>query len=99
MWFVLEGTLHLFPTPISGVPELYALAATFASAQARLMCLKRTLPGRKAASWFSDVQVASCGALSQECQCQRNRRTGSTSFTMSLHMGDRSDYEIIAYRL
>lgn len=63
------------------------------------MHLKTTTLGRKVESWFSDVQDASCGVLSQECQCQLNGRTGTTSLSMSLGRSGPSDYKIIACRL
>lgn len=72
---------------------MFSLLPVFA--QARLMCL-RTAFGRKGASWFLCVQV---GARSLECQCEHSGRTGLTFFSMSLHMSDLSDYEIIAYGL
>ena len=99
MWFTAGGNTSPLSHSISGLPKLYVLAAAFVSAQAKLMCLKTTLLGRKVASWFSAVKVASCGALSQERQCQHNGRTGTTSLIMSLCMGGLSDYESIAYRL
>lgn len=63
------------------------------------MHLKTTTLERQVASWFSDVQVASCGVLSQECQCELNGRTGTTSLSMSLGKTGPSDYKIIACRL
>lgn len=51
---------------------------------------------KKEASGFSHGQV---GALSVGCQRKRSGRTGITFFSMSLHISDLTDYEIIAYRL
>lgn len=99
MWFTAGGNTSPLSHSISGLPKLYVLTAAFVSAQARLMHLKTTTLGRKVASWCSDVQVASCGVLSQECQCQLNGRTGTSSLSISLGRSGPTDYKIIACRL
>lgn len=85
---------HLFFSP-SEVSQTHMFSLLPVCAQGRLMCLG-TAFGRKGASCFLHVQV---GALCLECQCEHSGRTGLTFFSVSLHMRDLSDYEIIAYGL